>query len=780
MSANNKPPYRADLDAINASAALAELRRVDRWVCWEPIQKGDRWRKVPKRPNGANADATKPISWFNFDKCAEAFAKSKKFAGVGFVLDGSVDLVGLDFDHCLDEFGEIADPELDDFIERLASYTEVSPSGTGLRCFLRGQMDRDSLTFRVGDVEGVAFKSKRYLTITGQRHGETPDSIERRQDHLDWIAEQSLRRHHDSNGTGRHRRGSLFDGADDAPHWFDALPEERQGQEVAAMLGHLTDPEFGEYEVWLRITFAVHHASDGKGFDLWDDWCKKLPGYDSDENAYKWTSIHSDRDHSVTVGTIIDLAKMNGYQLPPDAGRPQLSEGDRVRVEQFSAPPPQPPKCTHAGAGPQPSANPGAFIGPIGDIVRTYDLDTEADPWGVYASLITMYGNWLDRRVYVQVGADRHFPSLYTLLVGDSNVGRKGTAAGLAKLVMEALDAEWAANNFFRHVNSGQGIIQTVKNVDADARKGAAFIGDKRVMFVLSEFADLLAKTKMEGNTVFPTLRALWDDGCADNTSVTRPARVRDATVSVLGMVTARELCTAMSIEEMVTGTLNRFLVFAVERSKELTGHPPLLDHKPVSKQIAALRDNVDKARAGHLFGNVAPVPAKLSAAADQAVVALREEFEAPVRNWVDVALQRSYVQVLRVALVLAVSCGSREIDVTHLEAARLVVCRSNDSMKSLCPMVALTVSTARPRAVRRHTANGRPHHDLVAERSAVVALLLAPARPRAHGLRQPARASARFRRRGRQGQARALAEGAVQAGAPMPERGVGWSLSWV
>ena len=110
------------------------------------------------------------------------------------MLDGSDDLVGIDFDDCIGPKGEV-DPALEKFVAGLDSYCEVCPSGTGLRCFLRGRLSRNSITFTVGGVTGTAFRTGRYLTITGERalFLGAPDRIEHNQGVLDWIEEQHAR-----------------------------------------------------------------------------------------------------------------------------------------------------------------------------------------------------------------------------------------------------------------------------------------------------------------------------------------------------------------------------------------------------------------------------------------------------------------------------------------------------------------------------------------------------------------------------------------------------------
>jgi hypothetical protein len=84
------------------------------------------------------------------------------------------------------------------------------------------------------------------------------------------------------------------------------------------------------------------------------------------------------------------------------------------------------------------------FHGPLGKLCRDLDPHTEACPIGTLAALLTMFRNWLGREFHIPVGASRHCPTLYTLLVGPSATGRKGTAADNALMCMAELDRDWA------------------------------------------------------------------------------------------------------------------------------------------------------------------------------------------------------------------------------------------------------------------------------------------------------------------------------------------------
>ena len=117
-----------------------------------------------------------------FDKACtfyQDFADESGSHGLGFILRD--DLIGVDLDGCRDiETGEIAEWATK-IIDLLDSYTEISPSGTGIRIFCKGQPQPKGSYRRKGDIEIYDCNSPRYLTVTGWHLDETPTTIEPRQ-----------------------------------------------------------------------------------------------------------------------------------------------------------------------------------------------------------------------------------------------------------------------------------------------------------------------------------------------------------------------------------------------------------------------------------------------------------------------------------------------------------------------------------------------------------------------------------------------------------------------
>jgi putative DNA primase/helicase len=156
------------------------------WVVWKAVwnEQRQKWAKIPFNPRtGRQASPTNPRSWGTFEQARAAYDRGG-FDGVGFVLTADDPYCGIDLDHCRDpKTGSIADWATA-IIERLDSYTEMSPSGTGIRIFLRGSLPGGARN-RIDSPHRIeVYDRDRYLTVTGHILGGRT-TIEYRQGALD-------------------------------------------------------------------------------------------------------------------------------------------------------------------------------------------------------------------------------------------------------------------------------------------------------------------------------------------------------------------------------------------------------------------------------------------------------------------------------------------------------------------------------------------------------------------------------------------------------------------
>jgi putative DNA primase/helicase len=156
-----------------------ELQVCRQWICYRAVPSKKRAGKTDKLPcspfNGEVINAHDPAQWADFSQAVD-YVRShpQQVSGVGFVLTAEDPFVGIDLDNCV-RSGEIK-PWAMEIVNKLKSYTEISPSGTGLRIFLRGALPPRGR--RKGAVE--MYTDGRFLTLTGNHVSSTPAAVEDR------------------------------------------------------------------------------------------------------------------------------------------------------------------------------------------------------------------------------------------------------------------------------------------------------------------------------------------------------------------------------------------------------------------------------------------------------------------------------------------------------------------------------------------------------------------------------------------------------------------------
>jgi len=153
-----------------------ELMAYRQWICWCYVESGK--LKPDKRPlnpvNLHNAGATWPNTWSTFETAYATYcqhAPHHVVDGLGFVLTPTDPIVGIDLDACITE-GEIA-PHAQQIIATLASYTEVSPSGTGLRILVACPSFLQNMRTQAIEL----YSQRRWVSITGNHVPNTPQTV---------------------------------------------------------------------------------------------------------------------------------------------------------------------------------------------------------------------------------------------------------------------------------------------------------------------------------------------------------------------------------------------------------------------------------------------------------------------------------------------------------------------------------------------------------------------------------------------------------------------------
>jgi putative DNA primase/helicase len=141
----------------------AELKAISRWVAWRAKRRDRRWSKIPICCHtGRSANVADPRTWTNFEN-ARNYAREHALAGIGLVFSDDDDVCGVDLDKCRDPDSGHLKQSAWNVIRLLDSYTEVSPSGTGVKIFLRSRPAGDRI--RTGNVE--IYHAGQFFTVTG-------------------------------------------------------------------------------------------------------------------------------------------------------------------------------------------------------------------------------------------------------------------------------------------------------------------------------------------------------------------------------------------------------------------------------------------------------------------------------------------------------------------------------------------------------------------------------------------------------------------------------------
>src|SRR2546426_957437 len=105
-----------------------------------------------------------------------------------------------------------------------------------------------------------------------------------------------------------------------------------------------------------------------------------------------------------------------------------------------------------------------AFYGLAGDIVRTVEPHSEADPVAVLVQVLVAFGNAIGRGAHFVAGRGRHFPNEFAGLVGENAKARKGSSWAQVKALFDVLEPHWAANRVLSGLSSGEGLIWQVRD----------------------------------------------------------------------------------------------------------------------------------------------------------------------------------------------------------------------------------------------------------------------------------------------------------------------------
>jgi putative DNA primase/helicase len=167
------PPTGLDLKRENIPR---ELKGLDQWVGWRWKQFGQKRTKVPyDLKTGKAAASDDPTTW-------APYSKTEGHLNIGFMFGDRDAFSGIDVDGCVDpQTGKITKLARQ-IIDRMGSYSEISPSTTGLKIFVKGVVP--GLRRKNPKKQIEVYDRGCFFACTGHHLPGTPKTIEPRQEEL--------------------------------------------------------------------------------------------------------------------------------------------------------------------------------------------------------------------------------------------------------------------------------------------------------------------------------------------------------------------------------------------------------------------------------------------------------------------------------------------------------------------------------------------------------------------------------------------------------------------
>ena len=291
------------------SAPPPALQSLRTWLIWNygPTRPDGKRPKVPsytdgRRRGGEMGSLADRAAMVTYDEARDAMRRHGA-TGVGLALFPNHQIVALDFDNCVHD-GKI-DPRVADLVS--GTYAEFSPSGNGIRAFMRGSLasKKDNVKGRVEGFDVEVFGDSGFVTFTGN-----VTEVCAFAGFDDVVADLTPA----VLDLYRQRFGASADAAEGiapAKHgWTLAQVRDRLLTRCEAACAR---------ETWLHVGMALHHEFDGSAaaLDLYDQWSK------TGEESYagradvegRWRSFGRSNGRPRTLGWLISHT---GWEADPE------------------------------------------------------------------------------------------------------------------------------------------------------------------------------------------------------------------------------------------------------------------------------------------------------------------------------------------------------------------------------------------------------------------------------------------------------------------------------
>lgn len=372
------PAYRAAFRARCPvpAAVLPALAERKQWLVWryEPGETPEKKpRKMPyyagggRRHGGQGTDDDRS-RLVTLAEAAPAVADGG-YDGVGFAFLPGDGLIGIDLDGMLVD--GVPNDRCAAIIAACDSYTEVSPSGTGVHIFALREHVAGLRSFKSNAAGVEVFVGAQFFTFTGAAHPGTPFALRPLADEtlgrLRATVEAARGRPHASApaapSTPPSSPGDSPASSSPSPRASSPAPAQpakgsrSMAQELATAEEALVHLDPDDYDTWIKTGLALKSGFGGSAaaYVAWDTWSTRSPKYAGGDDTWRrWSGM---RPSAITMGTLFQLAEDAGWKSPWAKARERKTRPpvDR-RAFDFpdsppASPPPHPSRLDPAPAG---------------------------------------------------------------------------------------------------------------------------------------------------------------------------------------------------------------------------------------------------------------------------------------------------------------------------------------------------------------------------------------------------------------------------------------------
>lgn len=480
-------------------------------------------------------------------------------------------------------------------------------------------------------------------------------------------------------------------------------------QEIADMLKFIANNNKTDYEKWIAIGMAIHDATDGSGYNLWEKWSSTCEKHNPAMMERKWHSFGK-AGNPVGLGTLIHYARESGYEEsatfePTVEYEVELGEGPDQNIDLLRPP------------------------GFVGDLTTWVNGQCRFKRENLSVAVaLNATANICGMRVTDDLLGNR--TNLLTFCVASSATGKEAIQQAYTKIMQEAgmLQAVYGGikseqeiyRNLLRHqgafYNIGELGLQLKKIVESknDYYKGAtASLMDiyTKADGILTISGDLKVEVETELKKELASVTKQIDNKGGLDYLVKREkslsarlesigAGIANPFLSVIGYTTPSTFDGLMTPQEGESGFVGRSMIF-----EEKEAHPRIKKGHKIEPMPESLRTSLLHLRSPGTFSTEEPDRIEHSGAL--AIIPTEEKAAARLLDGVESyfynlgtsllgqpslvpVVRRAFELVAKISLILAAPHGLRTLE--HVEWAfalvdrdvkkKIMLIRSNDEIR--------------------------------------------------------------------------------------------------